>query len=102
MSTEAQKPPAGPELGAVHGSPSAGSRWQIMSLKQPGEVHCHIKVCSFTPLVKGANGGGLFVKYFALGKRGAIACMCSLPEWRDLVNGGRIREANAGGEGPPP
>jgi hypothetical protein len=57
-------------------------------------THCELRVCSFTPLVTGNSKGGLYVKYYALGKKHEVECRSSLAEWNDLVKRGRIREAN--------
>ena len=66
-----------------------------MSRKRPSEVHCNIRVCSFTPLVAGNSRGDLYVKYYALGRtKGESQCLCSIHEWRDLVEAGRIVRAN--------
>lgn len=82
------------ELAAVPGSPPAGSHWHIMRLKNKAQVHCKIRVCSFTPLVTGDNAGGWYVKYYAQGNKHEVECRCSIHEWRRLVNDGRIVKAN--------
>lgn len=88
MKTNPQKLPAGPELGAVDGSPLPGEVWEIMSKRHRGQVHCTVAIDRV------ANGNVYHHTVPRPEKKTgrSHALECPLKDWAGYVKAGTLRK----------